>query len=182
MMAPPPARRRPHSHHYLDRVLRALDRERRDEARRPPALDALELLRRQHRELAAMFARFRRGRDERAEAICLALDAHATIEEEIFYPAVRAALPDVAALIAAAAIEHDAMRALVARIESARVDDAACAAQVRVLGEYLRLHVRVEQSAVFPQVRRSGLDRRALGARMAARHAELVRRPAARAG
>ena len=118
------------------------------------------------------FARSRR-KSELSSEICAALTAHAAIEEEIFYPAVREQVRGVESLVAEAAVEHGSLRELIARIEAGKGDDEILEAQVKVLGEYVKHHVREEQNAMFPKVRASKLDLDALGARMAARHEEL---------
>lgn len=54
---------------------------------------------------------------ELAEQICQALTVHASIEEEIFYPAARKAIKDNA-LMNEAAVEHDSAKALIAQIQA----------------------------------------------------------------
>jgi len=60
-------------------------------------MDAIEILKSDHREVEALFEEYEEGKDqldeerkeELASQICQALTAHAAIEEEIFYSAVR---------------------------------------------------------------------------------------------
>ena len=140
-------------------------------------VDALRLLRSQHEEVSALFEEFEKSRSRKealAEQICAALTAHATIEEEIFYPAVREGVKDAEDLIAEAAVEHQSLKELISKIEAAKGDDEMFEAQVKVLGEYVKHHVKEEQGEMFPKVRESELDLKELGQRMAARHAELT--------
>jgi hemerythrin superfamily protein len=66
------------------------------------AKDAIELLAADHKQVKAMFKKFRTAKNEVSgeekaalvKQICDALSVHAGIEEEIFYPAVRAAIDD----------------------------------------------------------------------------------------
>ena len=141
------------------------------------AVDALRLLRSQHEEVSALFEEFEKSPDEKealAEQICEALTAHATIEEEIFYPAVREGVEDAEDLIAEAEVEHQSLKELISKIEAAKGDDSLFEAQVKVLSEYVKHHVKEEQGEMFPKVRESELDLEELGQRMAARHAELT--------
>ena len=46
-------------------------------------------------------------------------------------------------------------------------------AKVKVLGEYIRHHVKEEQNEMFPKVRKTSLDLTALGQQMAQRKAQL---------
>jgi hemerythrin superfamily protein len=64
-----------------------------DEKPSTPKSSALTLLGQDHREVEAYFEEYETVRGEAKEAvalkICLALQVHAQIEEEIFYPAIR---------------------------------------------------------------------------------------------
>lgn len=147
-------------------------------ARTTPS-DAIALLREDHRGLAALFAQFDRLKadGERKQAlvarICRELTVHAKVEEEIFYPAARTVLDD-AALIDEADVEHASAKALVAELEAAKPGDDHYDAKVKVLGEYVGHHVREEQEEMFPKLRRTKLDLRVLGERIAARKRELA--------
>lgn len=141
--------------------------------------DAIALLREDHRRIAALFAQFDtlKADGERKRAlvarICRELTVHARVEEEIFYPAARTVLDD-AALVDEADVEHACAKALVAELEAAKPGDDHHDAKVRVLGEYVEHHVREEQEAMFPMLRRTGLDLQGLGERIAARKRELA--------
>ncbi len=47
-------------------------------------------------------------------------------------------------------------------------------AKVKVLGEQVRHHVEEEETELFPEVRETDIDLAALGAKLAARKAELM--------
>lgn len=147
------------------------------------ATDATELLCADHREVRDLVAEYRKlvgGRaaaSERgplAEEICTLLTVHAAIEAEIFYPEARAAGVD-AHLLDEAEVEHGAAKELVAQIRDMDAGDALYDAKVRVLGEYVALHVAEEEHELFAKCRASAMDLRAIGARLAVRHAELMR-------
>ena len=146
------------------------------------APEATQLLADDHREVRSLFERYaalagaRAGEDERgplAEEICTLLTVHAAIEEEIFYPAARAAGVE-GALLDEARVEHASAKGLIAQIRDMQADDPLYDAKVRVLGEYIDHHVGEEENALFPRCRSAALDLQALGQRLAARKRELM--------
>lgn len=111
---------------------------------------------------------------ELAKEICQELTVHAQIEEEIFYPALRAALKDTD-LIAEAEIEHQTARDLIAQIEAATEVDEVFDARVTVLGEYIDHHVKEERNEIFPKARGARkLDLLAMRSEMEARKEALL--------
>jgi hemerythrin-like domain-containing protein len=124
-----------------------------------------------------LFDKFEKARgDDRkqalAEQICNELTAHAQIEEEIFYPAAKEAIREED-LVDEATVEHQSAKDLIAQIEGGSPDDELWEAKVKVLGEYIRHHVKEEQNEMFPQVKKTKLDLRELGEQMQARKMEL---------
>jgi hemerythrin superfamily protein len=144
------------------------------------AKDAITLLKADHEEVAAMFEEFKAGdleddaKDELAQKICKALAVHAQIEEEIFYPAARDAVDsDEEDLLDEAEVEHGSIKELVAAIEG-HEDDALFDAQVKVMGEWVKHHVKEEENELFPKLKETGMDMDAIGAQLAERKAELM--------
>ena len=140
--------------------------------------DALALLRADHQLVQELFDKFEKTRAEErksalAEQICNELTVHAQIEEEIFYPAVREAIRDED-LIHEATVEHQSAKDLIAQIEASNASDELFDAKVKVLGEYVKHHVKEEQSELFPQVRKTKLDLKELGERLMTRKQELM--------
>jgi hypothetical protein len=128
--------------------------------------DAVDLLTDDHLRVSALFKQFDKlakkeapgeQRQALAQAICAMLKAHTTIEEEIFYPAARAAGVD-ADLLDEADIEHASAKDLIAQIEAASADGDHYDAKVKVLGEYITHHVVEEHTEMFPKCRRTGMD------------------------
>ena len=149
---------------------------------RTASSDATQLLTDDHGEVRALFASYRKlvegdaGGDERrplAEEICTLLTVHATIEEEIFYPAARAAGVD-SDLLDEAEVEHASAKALIAQIRDMQADEPLYDAKVTVLGEYVDHHAGEEESELFPKCRAASLDLRDLGGRLGARKDELM--------
>ena len=151
--------------------------------------DAVKLLTADHKEVHALFQQYKKlvtakaPADERealALQICAMLTVHATLEEEIFYPAARAA--DVKSdLLDEAEVEHATAKDLIAQLEAMSADDELYDAKVTVLGEYIDHHVEEEQDEMFPACRKAKMDLAALGAELARRKAELMPEPVAEA-
>jgi hemerythrin superfamily protein len=147
--------------------------------KRASPLDAIALLTQDHKNVKKMFDEYEglgenaiASKKELADTICGELVIHTRIEEEIFYPAVRAAIDDDE-LMDEADVEHAGAKDLIAQIQSMEPGDSHYDAMVKVLGEEIDHHVKEEQEEMFPQVRKSDLDLKALGAQLAARKAEL---------
>lgn len=143
--------------------------------------DAIALLVADHRDVAEMFKKFEEMGDRAkvskkklADQICEALVLHTTIEEEIFYPAVREASKDLEDVVDESVVEHASAKDLIAQIQEMDPDDELYDAKVKVLGEQIEHHVEEEEKEMFPQVKKSGLDLAALGEEMKARKDELA--------
>ena len=147
------------------------------------APDAIGLLTTDHKEVKALFKQYDKlvesdGSDDEkqalAEQICQMLTVHATIEEELFYPAAREVLGEDADLVDEADIEHESAKELIAQIQGSLPDDDHFDARVKVLGEYIDHHVKEEEGEMFPKVKKGKLDTASLGALLSARKEELV--------
>jgi hypothetical protein len=143
------------------------------------------MLKNDHERVQALFQRFERARggsqkERIAQTICDELKLHAQLEEELFYPAARAAIDDND-LLNEAEVEHASAKDLIAQIESSSPSDPKYDALVTVLGEYIRHHVKEEEGEMFKKVRRSELDLVDLAERMQARKRSLQGGPASRA-
>jgi hemerythrin superfamily protein len=142
--------------------------------------DAIAMLKADHDKVKKMFMEFERLHEEDstdqaeqlAKQICNELTVHATIEEEIFYPEVRAAIEDND-LLDEAEVEHASAKELIAQISSMSAAEDKYAARVIVLGEYINHHVKEEQGEMFPKAKKAGIDLVELGGRMLARKQEL---------
>lgn len=144
----------------------------------PAPKDAIAMLKADHTAVSEMFAEYEKSRSipkkkALVAEICTALSVHAQIEEEIFYPAVKAALKDKL-LVPEATVEHTSVKDLIAQIEGIEPDGEMYDAKVKVLSEYVKHHVKEEQNEMFPKAKSSSLDMDELGAQMAARKDELM--------
>lgn len=142
-------------------------------------MDAIALLKADHRQVEEWFEQFEKARDDNrkqtlATKICAALKVHTTIEEEIFYPAFLVATEDKD-LHHEAQVEHDGAKKLIAEIEASGPDDDYYDAKLKVLSEMIKHHVKEEEQpgGMFAEARKSEMDLKELGARMAARKLQL---------
>ncbi|MEI9964841.1 MAG: hemerythrin domain-containing protein [Caulobacteraceae bacterium] len=140
--------------------------------------DAIALLEADHREVDGWFDDYEAldaDADKKALAakICLALKVHTQIEEELFYPPARQETGDTD-LLDEAVVEHAGAKNLIAEIEAMQPGQPLYDAKVKVLGEQVRHHVEEEETELFPEVRETDIDLDALGAKLAARKAELM--------
>jgi len=148
----------------------------------PAPKDAIALLQADHEAVSQLFAAYEKSRsvpDKKAlvAEICTTLSVHAQIKEEIFYPEVKAALHD-RQLVSEVTAEHAGVKNLIAQLEGGVPDGEQCDARVRVLSEYLKHHVKEQQSGVFRMAENSLLDLDEVGARMTARRDDLLARAA----
>lgn len=151
---------------------------RKDERNAAKPVDAIKLLKDDHKEVKTYFKQYEELEDEAdkqalADKICMALTVHAQVEEEIYYPATREAIDDDD-LLDEAEVEHASAKQLIAEIQAMKAGDRLFDAKVTVLGEYINHHVEEEETEMFPESRDSDLDLKALGAQMAARKSELM--------
>jgi hemerythrin superfamily protein len=144
------------------------------------SIDAVELLKQQHREVEEMFERFENMTDRAkvskkklADEICNALIMHTTIEEEIFYPATREASEETEDMVDEAVVEHASAKDLIAQIMEMDPGDDLYDAKVKVLSELVEHHVKEEEEEMFPKTRELKLDMKALGAEMKTRQQEI---------
>ena len=142
-------------------------------------MDAITLLREDHRKVEDLFEQFERGtgdgrKQKLAFEICKELTIHTILEEEIFYPAAEGKVDDD--LLKESFVEHDAAKVMIAEIEGGEPSDEFYDAKVKVLKEEIEHHVEEEEKpreGLFAQTRAADVDLKLLGERIAARKAAL---------
>ncbi|HTO08932.1 MAG TPA: hemerythrin domain-containing protein [Myxococcota bacterium] len=149
--------------------------------------DAITLLTEDHKAVKKLFKSYQslvdgnaadEDKQKLASQICRALEVHSQIEEEIFYPAVRAAIDDDQ-LMDEALVEHASAKDLIDQIEAMAPGDELYDAKVTVLGEYINHHVDEEQGEMFPMAKKA-VDVKSLGEALERRKMELERERGAR--
>jgi len=144
------------------------------------AAAAIEMLKEDHDKVKKAFKEFEKMDREDTEAmqqlvqtVCEDLKVHTTLEEEIFYPAVREAIEDED-IMNEAQVEHETAKMLIEQLENMGPDDPNFHATFTVLGEYVNHHVEEEEGEMFPQAKKTDLDFEDLAQRMKARKEELM--------
>jgi len=143
-------------------------------------LNAIQLLMEDHEYVKKAFRAFEKMDHEDHESmkalvqqVCEALKVHTRVEEELFYPAARKAIKDEE-LMNEAEVEHDSAKVLIRQLERMKPDDPKYAATFKVLGEYVKHHVKEEESEMFPKARRRRVNLQRLGGKLMARKIQLT--------
>jgi len=140
---------------------------------------AVTLLKKDHREVEEMFDEYEQLEADAEKLalfkkIALALKVHTKLEEEIFYPSERGDVEDD--LLDEALVEHGGAKKMIAEVEAMRPGDDLYDAKVKVLGEYIKHHVKEEEQpgGIFAQAKRGEQDLNAMGRKLKARKEELM--------
>lgn len=149
-------------------------------------MDAIVLLREDHKTVEKLFKRFEKTEDEDkaerreiADTVIEELTVHAWIEEQLFYPAAREAAPDTTDHVLESVEEHHAVVWMLSELKDMDPADERFKAKMSVLMENVRHHVEEEEKDWFPDVRKAmGRNRLTeLGERMEAEKANAPRDP-----
>jgi hemerythrin superfamily protein len=136
-------------------------------------MKATDLLKQQHRNVEALFAKIESGEPEALKDLASALAAHMTIEHEFFYPESREVDEDA---ILEAFEEHSIAEVALKRALATDPEDDSFDARVKVLKELILHHVEEEEGELFPQVEKqiASAQLEALGAEMEQRFQEVL--------
>lgn len=142
-------------------------------------VNAIDLLEQQHHHVESLADEFGDANSERqaeiAREVVFDLRLHTTIEEEIFYPAVRERVPSLEDEILEDLEEHHAVEMLLDEMDGMDPTDERFEAKFTVIRELVEHHVQEEREDLFPEVQ-DQLDQallEELGLRMAQRYEEL---------
>ncbi|WP_030231054.1 hemerythrin domain-containing protein [Streptomyces sp. NRRL S-350] len=125
-------------------------------------MDAIVLLREDHKTVEKLFKAFEKADDDAfaekrriADQVIEELTVHAVIEEEIFYPAAREAAPDTKDHVLESIEEHHAVVWMLSELADLDPQDERFDAKMTVLMENVRHHVEEEEKDWFPEVRKA---------------------------
>jgi hemerythrin superfamily protein len=131
-------------------------------------MDAITLLKNDHKTVEQLFKRFEKAGDrahvakrEIVDRIIEELAIHASIEEQVFYPVARATVPDTEDIALESLEEHHIVKWLLSELDDLDPTNERFDAKVTVLIENVRHHVEEEEEEFFPKVR-NALGRNAL--------------------
>jgi hemerythrin superfamily protein len=146
-------------------------------------MDAMSLLKRQHKEVKGLFKKIEKAsraneRRQLLDQIATALEGHTTIEEEMFYPAVRElGTKKGEEMVNEAFEEHHVVKLVLAELPKVDVEDERFEAKMTVLSELVEHHVEEEEKEMFKLAKRIGEDELdELGERMMERFEQLSAR------
>ena len=141
----------------------------------------MTLLKKQHKDVKSLFKKIEKtedGRERRGlmQQIVTALEAHTTIEEEMFYPAVKELETKKAEeMVNEAFEEHHVVKLVLAELPNVDPADERFEAKMTVLSELIEHHVEEEEKEMFKladKIDEDELDD--LGERMKARFEALT--------
>jgi hypothetical protein len=134
--------------------------------------NAITMLKEDHDKVKDLFDKFEEtnGSATKAKIVSEALTQlkiHATVEEELFYPAVRQQIEDEEGIMDEADEEHHVAKVLIAELEKMTGDEKHWEAKFKVLAESVRHHIKEEESNMFKEAKKTEIDFNALGSQMA---------------
>ncbi|HEX7892522.1 MAG TPA: hemerythrin domain-containing protein [Ramlibacter sp.] len=136
------------------------------------------MIRLDHTHVLTAFHQYEIGSSPRlkkgiVDNVCLALEIHTQLEEEIFYPAMRVVADNE--ILRKSTPEHDEMRGLISRLRNMPVNDPAFDDTFFELMRHVMHHVADEETMLLPAAERLIPDQlHELGARMTKRRLELA--------
>jgi hemerythrin-like domain-containing protein len=141
-----------------------------------PMPDAIQMLREDHRKVKQLFQDFEGSENsatqrEIAQNAIRELELHATLEEEIFYPAAMEQLEE-GDLINEAQEEHHVVRLLANELKRMRGNEERFKAKFTVMAESVKHHIEEEEGELFPQIENK-LDGEEVGQRLEERRQKL---------
>ena len=142
--------------------------------------NATTMIRMDHTHVLATFHRYRRDTPAQVKqglvnVICTALEVHAQLEEEIFYPAMRAAAASDGAIVDKSLPEHEEMKRLIGKLRGMQPGDALYDDTVMELMRGVLHHVADEETTLLPDAERLLGERlEDLGLQMTKRRLELT--------
>ena len=122
------------------------------------SLDAVALLKNDHRAVEGLFKKFEASRNTRTKSklrdeIVRELSIHAAIEEELLYPAADERARQKG-LVLESLEEHHLVKVLLSEIDGMNPEDERFEAKVHVLMENVLHHAKEEENELLPKVRK----------------------------
>ena len=132
--------------------------------------NAMEMLKEDHKKVKGLFDKFEETNSSAAKAKIVSealteLKVHATVEEELFYPALRQKMDDEEGLMDEADEEHHVAKVLIAKLEKMKGDEEHWEAKFTVLAESIRHHIK-EEGDMFKEAKKTDIDFDVLGSQM----------------
>lgn len=141
------------------------------------------MLKADHRKVKELFRKYETTGDRAyqkkksiAEEICTEISLHSRLEEELFYPAMKAHTDkDGKDLVAEAVEEHHVVATLIDELQALKPQDERFDAKLSVLMENVEHHIEEEEAELFPEAEEVlGDSLTSVGARMQQRKEQLM--------
>jgi len=143
-------------------------------------VNAIELIKADHRKVEQLHQQYQGGNGQETkhsiiQTICYELSLHATLEEEIFYPAVERTLgKDGASLVTEARKEHSEMKQAISQLQAGEFAGPECEQVFRKMMQGVQHHVQEEEQELLPKAQQQlGAEIERLGTQMQQRKQEL---------
>ncbi|GHG78314.1 hemerythrin domain-containing protein [Comamonas sp. JC664] len=124
-------------------------------------MDAIALLKADHKTVEQLFRKFEKAgsnahklKRRLVDQMVTALSVHAAIEEQVFYPAVRARSEELSPEVLRSLEEHHVVKWVLAELDGMSPEAERFDAKVQVLMENVRAHVLQEENALFPALKK----------------------------
>jgi hemerythrin-like domain-containing protein len=146
-------------------------------------MNAITMLKEDHKKVKSLFREFEQAgeraykkKQEIAEKIFEELDIHSRLEEEIFYPAVRAkSRKEDEHVVAESLEEHHVVDLLIGEIKKLAPEDERFTAKLTVLIENVEHHIAEEEEEMLPEAEAMMADElEELGDKMERRKQEIM--------
>jgi hemerythrin superfamily protein len=146
-------------------------------------MDAIDLLKADHKKVKELFRQYEEAGDRAyqkkkgiAEEVFTEITVHSTLEEELFYPAVKAKTDkDGKDLVAESIEEHHVVASLIEELKALDPKDERYDAKFTVLTENVEHHIEEEEGELFPEAEEVlGDALKHLGTQMAERKEQLM--------
>lgn len=141
--------------------------------------EVLDMLIEDHKRAKKLFREFEKLSEDDAEEreslvslVCAELKLHTQLEEDCFYPALRGKLKEED-LLEEAEVEHASAKQLIEQLDAMDAEEPKFAATFKVLGEYVKHHIKEEEKEMFEQAQKARIDWSALLEQMTQRRMEL---------
>jgi hemerythrin-like domain-containing protein len=146
-------------------------------------MDAIEMLKADHEKVKGLFRQYEAAGDRAyqkkqsiAEEVFTEITVHSTLEEELFYPAVKAETDKQGQeLVAESVEEHHVVAMLIEELKALDPKDERYDAKFTVLMENIEHHIEEEEDELFPEAEDVlGDEIEELGAQMKERKDQLM--------
>ena len=147
------------------------------------ASSVTDMLRKDHKKVKGLFEEFEHADDAKTkqwivETALMELGVHATLEEELIYPAIRPEI-DNDDLMDEALEEHHVVHGLIGELKKMKPSDDRYDAKFTVLAENVKHHIKEEESDMFPKAEDCEIDWDALASQVVKRKAQLMAKTSA---